>query len=81
MNHVVNHADTKVRIQFVVELARRLHQYGATAARLEAAIDSVSARLDLDCNSLSTPTSIILSFSDHSRGEGALLLLERRRDS
>ena len=72
MNHVVNHASTNVRIQFVVELARRLHQYGATAARLEAAIDSVSARLDLDCNSLSTPTSIILSFSDHSRGESAL---------
>ena len=68
----MNSASTSLRIQFVVELARRLHQYGATAARLEAAIDSVSARLDLECNSLSTPTSIILSFSDRSRGEGAL---------
>jgi uncharacterized membrane protein YjjP (DUF1212 family) len=68
----MNNASTSARIQFVVELARRLHQYGATAARLEAAIDSVSARLDLECNSLSTPTSIILSFSDRSRGEGAL---------
>ncbi|MEP6483236.1 MAG: threonine/serine exporter family protein [Rudaea sp.] len=68
----MNSTSTSVRIQFVVELARRLHQYGATAARLEAAIDSVSARLDLECNSLSTPTSIILSFSDRSRGEGAL---------
>ncbi len=68
----MNHVATPVRIQFVVELARRLHQYGATAARLEAAVDSVSARLDLECNSLSTPTSIILSFSDLSRGEGAL---------
>jgi uncharacterized membrane protein YjjP (DUF1212 family) len=71
-NPSMSNASTSVRIQFVVELARRLHQYGATAARLEAAIDSVSARLDLECNSLSTPTSIILSFSDRSRGEGAL---------
>src|ERR1700759_5379867 len=71
-NLSMSNASTRARIQFVVELAPRLHQYGATAARLEAAIDSVSARLDLECNSLSTPTSIILSFSDRSRGEGAL---------
>ena len=34
----MSNAGTSTRIQFVVELARRLHQYGATAARLEAAI-------------------------------------------
>lgn len=65
-------ASLSARMEFVAELARRLHQYGAAAPRLEAAIDSVSARLGLNCNSLSTPTAIILSFSDRARGENAL---------
>jgi len=60
------------RMQFVVEIARRLHQYGTSAPRLEEAIDSVSARLELNCHSLSTPTSILFSFSDRSRGDDAL---------
>src|SRR5581483_1942162 len=68
----MTNASVTVRMQFVVEIARRLHQYGATAPRLEAAIDAVCARLDLNCNSLSTPTSIILSFVDRSRGDEAL---------
>lgn len=65
-------ASTTARMQFVVEIARRLHQYGTSAPRLEAAIDSVSARLDLNCHSLSTPTSILFSFTDRSRGDDAL---------
>ena len=60
------------RMQFVVEIARRLHQYGTSAPRLEDAIDSVSARLQLNCHSLSTPTSILFSFSDRARGDDAL---------
>lgn len=68
----MNQASATARMEFVTELARRLHQYGAAAPRLEAAIDSVSARLDLNCNSLSTPTAIILSFSDRVHGENAL---------
>src|SRR5258707_6841575 len=60
------------RMQFVVEIARRLHQYGTSAPRLEDAIDSVSARLQLNCQSLSTPTSILFSFSDRASGDGAL---------
>jgi len=59
-------------MQFVVEIARRLHQYGTSAPRLEEAIDSVSARLQLNCHSLSTPTSILFSFSDRARGDDAL---------
>lgn len=65
-------ASFTVRVQFVVELAHRLHQYGASAPRLEAAINSVSTRLGLNCNSLSTPTAIILSFADAARGDNAL---------
>ncbi|MBS0569395.1 MAG: threonine/serine exporter family protein [Proteobacteria bacterium] len=68
----MKHEDAATRMRFVVELARRLHQYGAAAPRLESAIDSVSARLGLNCNSLSTPTALILSFTDREHGEDAL---------
>lgn len=63
-------ASLKTRIGFVVELSRRLHEYGTAAPRLEDAINLVSARLDLACNVLSTPTSIVMSFSDLSRDDG-----------
>jgi uncharacterized membrane protein YjjP (DUF1212 family) len=52
----------RARIGFVVELARRLHQYGAAAPRLEQAIGNVTQQLGLACDVLSTPTSIVLSF-------------------
>jgi uncharacterized membrane protein YjjP (DUF1212 family) len=60
-------APLKVRIGFVVDLAKRLHEYGTAAPRLEDVINLVSARLGLTCNVLSTPTSIIMSFSDPDR--------------
>ena len=60
------------RMAFVIEIARRLHEYGTSAPRLEEAIDSVSARLGLNCHSLSTPTSILFSFTDRSSGDDAL---------
>ena len=59
-------------MQFVVEIARRLHQYGTSAPRLEDAIDAVSARLGLSCHSLSTPTSILFSFTGRGREANAL---------
>lgn len=55
--------DERTRIAFVIELARRLHQYGAAAPRLEQAIGNVAQQLGLACDVLSTPTSIVLSFS------------------
>lgn len=59
-----------VRVAFVVELARRLHEYGAAAPRLEDVVTGVAQRLDLACNVLSTPTSIVMSFSDAAREDG-----------
>lgn len=56
-------AQARARVGFVIELARRLHQYGAAAPRLEQAIGNVSQQLDLVCDVLSTPTSIVLSFT------------------
>jgi len=60
----------QARIGFVVELARRLHEYGTAAPRLEDVVNLVSARLGLACNVLSTPTSIVMSFSDPAREDG-----------
>jgi uncharacterized membrane protein YjjP (DUF1212 family) len=62
-------AELKTRIGFIVELSRRLHEYGTTAPRLEDVINLISARLGLACNVLSTPTSIVMSFSDPARGD------------
>lgn len=59
-------ATLKMRMGFIVELARRLHEYGTSAPRLEDVINLVAARLGLVCNVLSTPTSIVVSFRDAS---------------
>jgi uncharacterized membrane protein YjjP (DUF1212 family) len=59
----------RARVAFVIELARRLHQYGAAAPRLEQAIGNVAQQLGLACDVLSTPTSIVLSFGTPS-GDG-----------
>ena len=62
-------ASTRARIGFVIELARRLHQYGASAPRIEQAVGGVAQRLGLECEILSTPTSIVVSFSE-AGGDG-----------
>ena len=56
-------ASMTTRVEFIVELARRLHEYGTAAPRPEAAVILVGKRLGLACDILSTPTSIIMSFS------------------
>lgn len=60
------------RVGFAIALARRLHEYGTTAPRLEEAINKVSGRLALECNALSTPTSIVLSFAERDQGRDAV---------
>ncbi|MEP6939494.1 MAG: threonine/serine exporter family protein, partial [Rudaea sp.] len=60
------------RIAFVVETARRLHQYGTAAPRLESAIDQLSARVGLRAQVWSSPTALIVSFADGS-GDNASL--------
>lgn len=59
------------KISFVCELAARLHSYGTTAQRLEAALVGLSSRLGVDCEPWSNPTGLILSFSDPSKPLGA----------
>jgi uncharacterized membrane protein YjjP (DUF1212 family) len=57
------------RIAFVLELARRLHQYGTSAPRLEMAVAGVAQRLGLAADVWSSPTAIIISFTDLAQGE------------
>src|SRR5690606_32296440 len=59
------------RVDFMVELATRLHRYGTTAQRLEAALLDVAARLRVECEPWSSPTALILSFSDPQRVTGS----------
>lgn len=57
------------RIAFLLELARRLHQYGTSAPRLELAISRAAQRLGLLADVWSSPTAIIVSFADLAQGE------------
>lgn len=62
-------APLNTRIAFLLELARRLHQYGTAAPRLEGAIAGSAQRLGLAADVWSSPTAIIISFTDLSHGE------------
>jgi uncharacterized membrane protein YjjP (DUF1212 family) len=59
------------RVEFVIELARRLHMYGTSAQRLEGAVTQVARHLELETEVWSNPTGMILSFADPSRGPDA----------
>lgn len=56
-----------LRGQLVVELGRALHEAGAPAHRLEAALEAVSRSLGIAVSSLSQPTSLILDLPDRTR--------------
>ncbi|HTV87018.1 MAG TPA: threonine/serine exporter family protein [Dyella sp.] len=57
------------RIAFLMELAGRLHKYGASSPRLEMAISGAAQRIGLSAEVWSSPTAIIISFSDLAQGE------------
>ncbi len=61
-----------LRIAFLLELARRLHQYGTSSPRLEMAIAGSAQRLGLNAEVWSSPTAIIVSFAELVQGEEAL---------
>jgi uncharacterized membrane protein YjjP (DUF1212 family) len=60
-----------IRLRFLSELARRLHQYGTTTTRLEASVESLSHKLGLDTQIWSSPTGILLSFRDAQHAESS----------
>ncbi|HEY0196996.1 MAG TPA: threonine/serine exporter family protein [Rhodanobacter sp.] len=65
-------AAINTRMAFLLELARRLHQYGTSAPRLEMAIAGSAQRLGLNADVWSSPTAIIISFADLAQGEEGL---------
>lgn len=65
-------AALNTRIAFMVELARRLHQYGTSAPRLEAAIARSAQQMGLGADVWSSPTAIIISFTDLAQGDDGL---------
>ncbi len=60
-----------IRLRFLSELAKRLHQYGTTTTRLEASVESLSHKLGLDTQIWSSPTGILLSFHDAKNPEAS----------
>jgi uncharacterized membrane protein YjjP (DUF1212 family) len=64
------------RIDFIVELGTALHRYGTPAHRLEAALSSMAATLDLEAQILTTPTSIMVGFGGPGNQRTALIRVE-----
>ena len=65
-------AALNTRVAFLLELSRRLHQYGTSAPRLEMAVAGAAQRLGLVADVWSSPTAIIISFADMAQGEEGL---------
>lgn len=54
------------RTAFLVDLARRLHEAGVSASRLEGAIRSTAQAIKLSCQIWSAPTGLLLSLGDET---------------
>lgn len=54
---------------FVAEIARRLHQYGTAAPRLENAVSLVAQRLELTAEVWCSPTAIIMTLTDRKSSD------------
>lgn len=60
-----------IRLRFLSEVARRLHQYGTTTTRIEASVELLSQKLGLETQIWSSPTGILLSFRDAHHPESS----------
>ena len=65
------------RTAFITELARRLHENGTSAQRLEAAIEAVARRLGVVCQAWANPTGLILAFADDDPDSGDVVKIVR----
>ncbi len=71
---MINSVQLPVEARFIKLMARRLHEYGAGAHRLETAVSSVAEELGIRCSVFSNPTSIFLTFSGFEQDEDELVL-------
>ncbi len=58
----MNNQTVPAEVRFLCLLAKRLHEYGTAAHRLEGAISAAATQLGLKCDVLSSPTSLLLAF-------------------
>ncbi|MFC5740189.1 threonine/serine ThrE exporter family protein [Dyella tabacisoli] len=65
-------AALNTRLAFLLELTRRLHQYGTAAPRLEMAVAGAAQRIGLSADVWSSPTAVIISFTDQAQGEDGI---------
>ncbi len=70
--------DSATRIAFVVETARRLHQFGTAAPRLEMAITRMGLKLGLRVEVWSSPTAIIVTACEQDTAGTALAAPQTR---
>ncbi len=63
-----------IEARFIKLMARRLHEYGAGAHRLETAVSNVAEQLGIRCSVFSSPTSIFITFSGFEFDEDDLVL-------
>ena len=61
---------------FLLRLARALHESGAPSHQIEDAMDALAPRLGVEGRFFSTPTSIFVSFGPESEGRTTLLRVE-----
>ncbi len=61
---------------FVMQLGEALHRYGASAPRVEQAMELLSARFDFESHFFATPTSIFAAFGKPGRQNVGLLRVE-----
>src|SRR5262250_571034 len=52
---------------FIVDLGLALHRYGASTARIEAAMTELASRLDVDAQFFVQPTALFASFGRAGR--------------
>lgn len=57
-----NSAEIKLKIRFIMLIAKALHRYGASADRIENALTIISQKLNINANYFSLPTSIMGNF-------------------
>ncbi len=69
-------AEDQESVDFIVELGTALHRYGTPAHRLEGALSSMAAILNLDAQILTTPTSIMVGFGSPGAQRTALIRVE-----
>lgn len=72
---MVNDKIAEEKINFIIDLGRAFHEYGASSMRLEQALEQVSLSFNLEGQFFCMPTSLLASF--YVPGDGYVSRMER----